>query len=142
MSVGGVAQAAAESADAWARWAAESCRAAYPILVTSRTGSPPTVPNELKERIVLDFSSSHTHDLAAVLAQHLPNATAVAVYRPAVGAARAEFASVLRLVVVGVNAGAPMGEVLQLADDLIEQGRLWLRHRFEDLVKIAEFDAS
>ena len=136
------AQAAAEAADAWARSAAASCRDAYPVLVASRAGSPPTVPAEAKDRVVIDFIAVHAHELAAALERYLPHIIAVSAYRPALGAARAEFSAVVRLLATGVNSGAPTAEVLQLADDLIERGRLWLRHRFEELVQIAVFDAS
>ena len=138
----GAAQAAAEASDAWSRSAAESCRGAYPILVASRVGSPPTVPDEAKDRVVIEFAAVHAHELAAALERQLPRAIAVSAYRPALGAARGEFDAVVRLLATGVNAGAPTAEVLQLTDDLIEQGRLWLRHRIEDLVQIAVFDAS
>ena len=142
MNANGEAQSAAEAADAWARSATSSCRGAYPILVAGRAGSPPTVPAEAKDRVVIDFISTHAHELAAALERHLPRPIAVSAYRPDLGAARAEFSAVVSLLATGVNSGAPTAEVLQLADDLIERGRLWLRHRFEELVQIAVFDAS
>ena len=142
MSAAGATQAAAEAADAWARWAAESCRGGYPILVAKRAGSPPTVPDAAKDRLVDYFTEVHANELAAALGLHLPHGIAMSTYRPALGAARGEFSPVVRLLATGINAGAPAAEVLQLTDDLIEQGRLWLRHRIEELVQIAVFDAS
>ena len=91
---------------------------------------------------MIDFTAGHAHELAAALERHLPHVIAVTAYRPALGAARGEFSAVVRLLATGINAEAPNAEVLQLTDDLIEQGRLWLRHRIEDLVQIAVFDAS